>query len=312
MRSWRVGLGVFLLAACASQPKAQTRTEPTSAPSPVAGSGIEHTAEATAEPEPLSRSQLLALLSSGDDAAIDAALARVGLRYLSEGEPGLAARLDDPEVAPNKQLPANSLLARAASDHATGRSAGLDACPQYFEEPYRNAWFKFNGEWYRTDSEGRPLEAYTELPPIQKEARAQTCQREVGRWGDASGTGDYDGGHMIGSQLGGYGKRINMVPQETDFNQVHWVKVENRMAGCYQLAKKRFRYWVAVTYPNSTTLVPSRMLLYIEDTADGEAIELEFDNAVQGQDGIDERERGVKFLEERGCLARGPHDGAEL
>jgi hypothetical protein len=34
--------------------------------------------------------------------------------------------------------------------------------------------------------------------------RIEACQGNVGEWGDAEdGENDYDGGHMIGSQLGG-------------------------------------------------------------------------------------------------------------
>ncbi len=45
-------------------------------------------------------------------------------------------------------------------------------------------------------------------------------KRDVGRWGDAENpSNDYDGGHMIGSQLGGWGGQANLVPQDANFNR---------------------------------------------------------------------------------------------
>jgi hypothetical protein len=124
----------------------------------------------------------------------------------------------------------------------------------------------------------------------------------VGKWGDDSGTADYDGGHMLGSQLGGYGKRLNMVPQIANFNRGNWVQLENKAARCVVLQPGRLVYWVGVSYANTTELIPNTMSQYLEDTQTNAAIEVTFDNAAAGRpNGWAERDRGVQSLSQLGC-----------
>jgi DNA/RNA endonuclease G (NUC1) len=77
--------------------------------------------------------------------------------------------------------------------------------------------------------------------------RNNDCQGKVGGWGDtASPSNEYDGGHMIGSQLGGWGKRANMVPQVANFNRGNWAQIENTLADCGALVAGHLRYVVTV------------------------------------------------------------------
>ncbi|MEO1337785.1 MAG: DNA/RNA non-specific endonuclease, partial [Myxococcota bacterium] len=102
----------------------------------------------------------------------------------------------------------------------------LDDCPEFFPSSDRNKWHAFNGEYYYIDSSGRPQRAYAYLPPIAAEARSSSCQASIGRWGDQENpSNDYDGGHLIGSQLGGWGRRANIVPQDTNFNRGNWAQL---------------------------------------------------------------------------------------
>lgn len=54
-----------------------------------------------------------------------------------------------------------------------------------------------------------------------------TAPNTGGRWGDREGV-DYDNGHIIAAQRGGFGKRINLVPKDKDLNRGVWMHVESR------------------------------------------------------------------------------------
>jgi DNA/RNA non-specific endonuclease len=82
-------------------------------------------------------------------------------------------------------------------------------CPAFFELAARGHWHALSGEQYYVDEMGRPSAAETVLPPIVRdEDRDAACQREVGQWGDREGLDDYDGGHLIAYQLGGWGRLV--------------------------------------------------------------------------------------------------------
>lgn len=181
--------------------------------------------------------------------------------------------------------------------------ASITDCPKTFPSDYRSTWYSLTGEHYYIDSAGRPSKAYSYLPPISSESRNDSCQASVGQWGDAANPGtDYDGGHMIGSQLGGWGARANLVPQEANFNRGNYAQLENKMAKCDGLSSGRMLYSITVSYPNSSTLIPSTWNVYIKDRTQGDYVSLNFKNVSQGgPNGTSERERGVSFLSANGC-----------
>lgn len=176
-------------------------------------------------------------------------------------------------------------------------------CPQYFPSTDRNKWHTVTGEHYYIDGSGRPSRAYTYLPPVAAEARSTTCQTSVGQWGDAeTPSNDYDGGHLIGSQLGGYGRRANLVPQDANFNRGNWAVLENKMADCAGLPNGRFEYYISVGYSNSTKLVPSSFGMEITNQSSGSSVSLSFSNTDGGgSNGTSEKNRGVTFLTNNGC-----------
>lgn len=177
-------------------------------------------------------------------------------------------------------------------------------CPEFFPESVRATWQEISGERYRIDAAGRPEQAIAMLPPIAADARHEGCQGDVGRWGDAlPGAEDYDGGHMIGSQLGGWGGRANMVPQIANFNRGNWLQMENAVASCAgDLEDGQLRYTVTVGYDDAETLVPSTMEMALYSLETEESITLVFSNEVQGgADGRATRERGVQWLRDLGC-----------
>jgi len=176
-------------------------------------------------------------------------------------------------------------------------------CPKYFPSSDRNIWHSLNGEYYFIEGSGRPSRAYSYLPPIVAEARNDTCQGNVGQWGDAENpSNDYDGGHLIGSQLGGYGKRANLVPQDANFNRGNWLVLENKMAKCSVLPNGRLRYYIGANYPNSTALIPNNMTMEIRNQSTGSSVFMSFANTDGGgSSGPSEKDRGVAFLTSQGC-----------
>jgi hypothetical protein len=176
-------------------------------------------------------------------------------------------------------------------------------CPQYFPSSDRNIWHTINGDYHFIDSSGRPQRAYAYLPPITAAARNDSCQLNVGQWGDAANpSNDYDGGHLIGSQLGGWGSRANLVPQDANFNRGNWVTLENKMAKCSVLPSGRMRYYISANYPNSTSLIPNTMTMELKNQSSGSYVLLSFENIdYGGSNGTNEKNRGVTFLTNQGC-----------
>jgi len=179
----------------------------------------------------------------------------------------------------------------------------ISDCPQYFPSGDRNTWHSFDGEFYYIESSGRPYRAYKDLPPIVAEARSTTCQANVGQWGDAENpSNDYDGGHMIGSQLGGWGKRANLIPQDANFNRGNWLVLENKMATCGSLPSGRIRYYIGANYPNGSALIPNNLTMQLTNRVTGASVSLSFSNTDGGGgNGVTEKNRGVSFLSGQGC-----------
>jgi hypothetical protein len=182
-------------------------------------------------------------------------------------------------------------------------AALISDCVKYFPSGDRNVWHNFDGEYYYIESYGRPNKAYKYLPPIVAAARIDTCQTSIGQWGDAENpNNDYDGGHMIGSQLGGWGGRANIVPQDANFNRGNWAQLENKMALCGSLPSGRIRYYITSSYPNSTTLIPSTMTMELRNQYTGSYVLLSFQNVdYGGTNGTNERIRGTDWLTNQGC-----------
>lgn len=179
----------------------------------------------------------------------------------------------------------------------------ISDCVKNFPSSDRNIWHNFNGEFYYIDGSGRPNRAYADLPPITAAPRISSCQTSIGQWGDAENpSDDYDGGHLIGSQLGGWGGRANIVPQDANFNRGNWAQLENAMARCGSLPAGRLRYSVTVSYPNSSTLIPSSFGLVITNRSTSSSTSLSFSNTDGGgSSGTTTRQRGVSFLQSNGC-----------
>lgn len=176
-------------------------------------------------------------------------------------------------------------------------------CPKYFPSSDRNIWHHVSGEYYFIEGSGRPSRAYADLPPIAADVRNDSCQASVGQWGDAENpSNDYDGGHLIGNQLGGYGKRANLVPQDANFNRGNWAVLENKMAKCAALPNGRMRYTIGANYPNGTALIPNNMTMTIKNNSSGASVSLSFSNTdYGGSNGTSQKNTGVNWLTGQGC-----------
>lgn len=150
---------------------------------------------------------------------------------------------------------------------------------------FRNAWHAVDGEHYFVDAHGRPTRAFTRLPQrrARRGVRCARSQHLVGKWGDQVGPDDYDGGHLIAAQLGGYGRRANLVPKAKDFNRGVWKRVEQAVAGVVrELRVGQLGYYVRAEYADEHTLVPSRIGLWLMDFQSGRSCYVEFDNRGRG------------------------------
>jgi hypothetical protein len=189
-----------------------------------------------------------------------------------------------------------------AHDIGFSRQALVSDCVETFPASDRNTWQAFDGEFYFIESNGRPNRAYKYLPPIVEAPRIPSCQTAVGGWGDDEDDNDYDGGHMIGSQLGGFGGRINLVPQDLNFNRGNWAQIENKAADCGALQDELIFYYVRADYDDSASLVPTTMGLTLENRDTGESVSFQFENVDGGgPDGTNLRTEAVTFLAAQGC-----------
>jgi DNA/RNA non-specific endonuclease len=182
-------------------------------------------------------------------------------------------------------------------------AAVITDCPKYFPSGDRNIWHTINGKYYFIEGSGRPSRAYAYLPPIVAAARVDSCQTSVGQWGDAENpSNDYDGGHMIGSQLGGWGSRANLVPQDANFNRGNWVTLENKVAKCSVLPSGRIKYTIGANYPNSTALIPNNLTMELRNQSSGSYVSLSFQNVdYGGTNGTTQKNTGVTWLTNQGC-----------
>ena len=182
-------------------------------------------------------------------------------------------------------------------------AAALTDCEPTFADGLRETWHAFDGEFYYIEKHGRPARAYKYLPPIVAADRIESCQGNVGEWGDAEdGENDYDGGHMIGSQLGGFGGRVNLVPQDSNFNRGNWLQIENEAADCVGLPDERIFYYVRADYGDETSLVPTTLSLTLENRQTGASVSFTFENDNGGGvDGTSKRTQAVEFLLAQGC-----------
>jgi hypothetical protein len=180
----------------------------------------------------------------------------------------------------------------------------LAACPAHFAAEARGTWHVLGGQAYFIDAVGRPAAARASLPPIAADdARDSACQVQVGRWGDALlPSEDFDGGHLIGYQLGGFGGRANLVPQAASFNRGNWAQLENALATCAALEPGRIVLLVQAHYQDEAALVPFALSMTLRDTADDDAVVLTFENAARGgEHGAALRLQGLLWLRARGC-----------
>lgn len=225
---------------------------------------------------------MIALLRGATEDELEATFARYGMGF---------EVIDRTEV--EQQL---------AGDPDAALRFDITACSQYFPTADRTKWFRLIGaggpEDHYIDSRGRPATAFKSLGPITTAPRQTTCQTNVGNWGSPSSS--YDGGHLIGSQLGGWGGRANLVPQHYNFNRGNWVRIENKLATCGRLGSGAVEYHVDVDYPNSTTLTPSQF--HADVRIAGIWKSADFTNATSGgPSGTSQADGMISWLQARGC-----------
>ncbi len=232
------------------------------------------------------------------DSAYAALLADVGG---VEGLSDLLRTASEAELAATFARHGMAFEVRDVSEPEFGRR-NITTCPQLFPTADRTKWFRLIGaggaEDHYVDSRGRPATAFKSLGPVVTAARQTTCQTTVGNWG--SPASDYDGGHLIGSQLGGWGGRANLVPQQYNFNRGNWAKIENALAKCSRLGTAKVEYHVDVDYPSASALTPSQF--HADVKIAGVWKSADFTNTSGGgSNGTSQANAMVTWLQGKGC-----------
>lgn len=192
----------------------------------------------------------------------------------------------------------------------------LSSCPERHWE-LAGTYVDFGSATYYIDASGRPLRAVRNLPFSGNGTRSLYCQGRVCQVYSENDTGYYDGGHLIGNQLGGWGYRINLAPQNYYFNRGNWLQIENAARACNALPPEdegRFWYETSLEYPNSETNVPDEwdLLVTYENRPNWwetwepnyEQEDADFTNTPGGGwNGDDERRQITVFLAVRGCTS---------
>ena len=100
-----------------------------------------------------------------------------------------------------------------------------------------NATYEINGYRYKTDENGRIVEASGTLKITERENRKviNESMESIGK-GDEKETDDR--GHLIGDQFDGSNKLENLVPMDANLNRGEYKALENRLAKAVQEGKE--------------------------------------------------------------------------
>lgn len=115
------------------------------------------------------------------------------------------------------------------------------------------------------DNVGRPFRSWVDwdlFDNVSAAARDNSCTSKVGNWGVS---GD-QGGHLVGAELGGWGARANVAPQNGNLNTGKWrSKIEAAGKLCENRRLYRAgKYEAYVLYDNNTTVRPSHFVAQIQ------------------------------------------------
>lgn len=143
----------------------------------------------------------------------------------------------------------------ASTKESEFKPLAITDCVKYFPQSDRNRTQVLpNGRQTATiDAFGRPKSSTISWPVMIPNGRDANCQRNVGNQFTGVSLPDWDGGHLVGSALGGYGRRANLVPQNLNFNRGVWRDTENAFRTC-QLLPTTFT--TSVQYADNVDIVP--------------------------------------------------------
>ena len=106
----------------------------------------------------------------------------------------------------------------------------IEGCPKVFEKSLRGTEHDIGKNKVSVGVYGYPGPSSVSWQvPVVPARIYEDCQARVGKMG---GRNDDDGGHLIGAQLGGWGKRANLVPQNYNLNRGMWRQMQNEVANC--------------------------------------------------------------------------------
>jgi hypothetical protein len=133
--------------------------------------------------------------------------------------------------APSQVLPEPTSEPAASSEEESPDARTIEGCPRVFPKADRSQGHVVAIQDVKVDEKGRPWAWHAmwsgHVTPGQ---RFPGCQSDVGHMGKKTDVG----GHMIGAQLGGWGKRANLVPQDAQLNATGsgWSDIDTSIAFC--------------------------------------------------------------------------------
>lgn len=91
----------------------------------------------------------------------------------------------------------------------------------------------------------------------------------AGKEGNAETGQKYDGGHLIATQLGGAGDKINLVPMTVGVNRGPYLQMENTLAAAL-VDGKNVSVKIDVSYPTPDSVTPNfiRVTSFIDGVPD--------------------------------------------
>lgn len=178
-----------------------------------------------------------------------------GARAAGAGTPGVESRVREARAAP---------AADGAVDRLE-RARRLGHRPEHIQRAlYRDT----NANQYETETfavnRERPKKVSGTVHSTRTAGRGG-APPALSLWNPTAGENDrqlgWDGGHVLGLELGGEDARYNVVPMLPKFNRDTWRKVEQELLAIaiFSYSGRNFRYRIDLAYANTTAKAPTSL-----------------------------------------------------
>lgn len=234
MKRCAIILSVFLLGACSRQsPEANTPYQKQYGQTPYL-QFFEGTPDATLEQQ-----QIEEAIALGDASSLPHLKLIRDLGGYSQFSAFLRKNAQSPEVVQQK-FSQYGLKYNAPNSKMLAPLNYRD-CVKFFPTADRGQTFTIIEHLMNSsiDGEGRPFLSSKIFPAYGLKDRQPKCQAWIGNLFTDNSYIDWQGGHLIGYESGGYGGRANVVPQNSNFNGGRYQILEKTLRSCTNLWQPR-------------------------------------------------------------------------